>query len=410
MLGRDATRSTVRARRSRLKIVDITEFYSERGGGIRSHLSIRGNVLCRLGHDHTVIAPGPRDEVVLTDASRAPGQTKTSRSRVVRVAGPALPYDRTYHLLGRFDKIVPLVRAERPDVIEAHSPYLATAAIVASGRRATPVRTAFWHSDHLGVYVAPALTRSFGARTARIALSSLRHLVRALLIPFDATFVAGVAQARALREAGVRRVVHVPFGVESRTFHPGAGTKARLRELTGGARGTILVGVGRFAVEKRWDVILDAFKRVRARRTCVLVLFGDGPERARLERRAPPGVFFAGFEKDRAILASALANADLLVHGCPYETSGLAVAEGIACGLPVVVPDEGGAAECADPTCSETYRALDPEACAAAIERLLVRSPVELRAHAFAAASRVPTVEQHVTRVLSVYDELLRAC
>lgn len=410
MLCRNATRRRLRAWRSLLKIVDITEFYSERGGGIRSHLSIRGHVLCHLGHDHTLIAPGPRDEVVVLDASRAPAKSKASRSRIVRVAGPALPYDRTYHLLGRFDKIVPLVHAERPDVIEAHSPYLAAAAVVACGRRAAPVRTAFWHSDHLGAYVAPAVTRSFGARTARAVLSPLRHLVRALLLPFDATFVAGVAQARALRDAGVRRVVHVPFGVESQTFHPGAGSEKRRRELIGDAPGTILVGVGRFAVEKRWDVVLDAFARVRAGRTCELVLFGDGPERARLERQAPPGVHFAGFEKDRAMLASAIASADLLVHGSPYETSGLAVAEAIACGLPVVVPDEGGAAESADPTCSETYRALDPEACAAAIERLLARNPAELRAHALAAASRVPRVEQHVARVLSVYDELLRAC
>ena len=42
-----------------VKIVDITEFYSERGGGIRSHLTSRGHFLCQLGHDHTVIAPGP---------------------------------------------------------------------------------------------------------------------------------------------------------------------------------------------------------------------------------------------------------------------------------------------------------------------------------------------------------------
>ena len=50
----------------RLTIVDVTEFYSERGGGIRSHLTSRGHFLCQSGHDHTVIAPGPRDEEVLT--------------------------------------------------------------------------------------------------------------------------------------------------------------------------------------------------------------------------------------------------------------------------------------------------------------------------------------------------------
>jgi alpha-1,6-mannosyltransferase len=325
------------------------------------------------------------------------------------VAGPSLPYDRTYHLLGRFDKIRSLVRAERPDVLEAHSPYLATAAVLACGRHAAPVRTAFWHADHLGAYVEPALARLLGERAAASLARPLWTGVRALLAPFDATFVAGVAQSKKLRSAGVNDVVVVPFGVDVRTFHPGARNEARRHELTRGKAGVLLVGVGRFALEKRWDVVLDAFARARLGRDATLVLFGDGPERERLERRAPPGVRFASFEKDRARLAGALASADLLVHACPYETFGLAVAEAAACGLPVVVPDRGGAAESADPSCSETYRSLDVDACAAAIERLLARSGRDLEERARAAASRVPTIDEHFARVLATYDALLRA-
>jgi alpha-1,6-mannosyltransferase len=231
--------------------------------------------------------------------------------------------------------------------------------------------------------------------------------VRGLLAPFDATFVATVSQARKLIAAGVRRVMHVPFGVDKQTFHPGARSKRTRRELTRGSEGPLLVGVGRFAVEKRWDIVLDAFARVRGRRPAVLVLFGDGPEMGRLRKRAPPGVFFAGFEGDRARLAGALASADLLVHACPYETSGLAIAEAVACGVPVVVPDSGGAAESANRACAETYCSLDVGGCADAIERILGRSGVELRSHALAAASGVPTVESHFARVLSVYHELL---
>lgn len=403
-----AARAPVRAGRRSVKILDITEFYSERGGGVRSHLTTRGHVLCQLGHDHAVIAPGPRDEIGPPDASNAPAEWRAPRARVLRVAGPALPYDRTYHLLGRFDKIRSMVQAERPDVFEAHSPYLATAAVVGCGWRAARARTAFWHADHLGAYVQPALARLVGEHSADVLERQLWTWIRALLAPFDATFVAGVAQARKLRSAGVKHVVHVPFGVDVLMFRPGARSEARKRELTRGMPGALLVGVGRFAIEKRWDVVLDAFARVREGRAATLLLFGDGPERERLERRAAPGVYFANFEKDRAKLASAMASADMLVHSCPYETFGLAVAEAAACGLPVVVPDKGGAAESADPSCSETYRSLDADACAAAIERLLARSGPELEARAIAAAARVPTVAQHFASVLSVYDALLR--
>jgi alpha-1,6-mannosyltransferase len=329
------------------------------------------------------------------------------------MAGPSLPYDGTYHLLGRFDKIRARVLSERPDVLEAHSPYLATIGVLASGKDAARVRTAFWHADHVGAYVRPAVAKYFGSRAADAVGSLLWRGVRALLAPFDATFVAGVAQAARLRAAGVRNVVHCPFGVDVRTFYPGARSEARRRELLDGFAGPLLLGVGRFAVEKRWDVVLRAFGRVRqgAHRGATLVLFGDGPERERLERMAPPGVRFAGFEKDRTRLAGALASADVLVHGSPYETFGIGVAEAVASALPVVVPDSGGAAENVDAACGETYASLDDEACARAIENVLARvenAPTELRESARRAASRAPTMHDHFKSVLSAYADLLR--
>ncbi len=327
---------------------------------------------------------------------------------MLRVAGPSLPYDPTYHLLGRFGKIRSIVLAERPDVLEAHSPYLATAAVLACGRSAARVRTAFWHADHVGTYVRPALAQHLGETAADVVATPLWGCVRALLAPFDATFVAGVAQETRLRSAGVKNIVHVPFGVDTRTFAPSARSDPRRLDLLAGSTGPLLVGVGRFAVEKRWDVVLDAFARVRARRGGTLVLFGDGPERDRLRSRASEGVRFAGFETDRRQLATALASADVLVHGCPYETFGIGVAEAVACGLPVVVPDAGGAAESVDLACGETYRSLDADACAQAIERLLMRDATSLRERALNAASRVPTLEQHFGQVVSTYDDLLR--
>jgi alpha-1,6-mannosyltransferase len=381
-----------------VKIIDVTEFYSERGGGVRSHLTTRGHFLCQAGHEHVVMAPGPENVESVVYASAAP----VGRSTLLQFAGPALPYDTTYHLLGRFDKIRTRLRAESPDVIEAHSPYLATGAVVAAGRGASRVRTAFWHADHIGTYLEPWLG----------SLSRpLFWAVRALLAPFDATFVGGLAQARKLRAVGVKNVEHVPFGVDGATFHPGARSATERRRLLGDAPpdAALLVGVGRFAFEKRWDVVIDALARVRERRPAVLVLFGDGPERSRLERRAPPGVHFAGFQTDRARLAAAMASADVLVHGCGRETFGLSVAEAVACGLPVVVPDAGGAAESADPSCGQLYASDDAHACATAILRLLARDPAELRTRAIEASGRVATAAGHIRQVLSVYDALLRA-
>jgi alpha-1,6-mannosyltransferase len=309
-----------------------------------------------------------------------------------------------------FRRIRQRVRDEKPDVLEAHSPYLAAAAVIASGRGAARLKTAFWHSDHVGVYVESLLTRHLGAGCARNAVRPLQRAIRALLAPFDATFAAGRQQAERLRAAGVQRVIHAPFGVDKQTFHPGARSESWRRASLGDADGgtALLVGAGRFAREKRWDVVLDAFARVSSRRRARLILYGDGPERGRLERSAPPGVRFPGFEHDRARFATALASADVLVHAAPYETFGLSIAEAVACGLPIVVPDAGGATEHAAPGCSAKYPSLDAAACAASIEALLDRPREDLRERALEAAHRAPSRDDHFRQVLSAYDDLLQ--
>jgi alpha-1,6-mannosyltransferase len=118
-------------------------------------------------------------------------------------------------------------------------------------------------------------------------------------------------------------------------------------------------------------------------------------------------VTFAGFVQDRDALATALASADALVHGCPYETFGLSIAEAMASGLPVVVPDEGGAAEMADDASGETYASLDADDCARAILRVLARGGAALREGALAAAAGVPDVVDQFARTFDAYRALL---
>ena len=118
-------------------------------------------------------------------------------------------------------------------------------------------------------------------------------------------------------------------------------------------------------------------------------------------------VAFRGFVTDREGLARALASADLLLHGCPFETFGLGVAEAVAAGCPVVVPDEGGAAELAGGASAVTYRARDVEACADAAIALLERDPQTVRDAATAAAAKVWSVEDQFARTIELYEELL---
>lgn len=347
---------------------------------------------------------------------------------MIRIGGPASPYDSTYYLLTRFHKIAEIVRRERPDVLEIHSPYLAALGALRADPNDYGVRTFQWHSDFIDTY-AGVLERTL-SESDRPFVRAASHAVFPATIPLwglvrgiarrcDGTLVAARWQAEKLALHGIGNVKDIPFGIERSIFRPEAkseGARSELKKLAG--RGPdddvpVFVGVGRFAIEKRWDVVIDAFARFREDHDAVLVLLGDGPERERMQRQAESrgtAIAMPGFVRDRHALASMLASADALVHGCPFETFGLSIAEAMSAGLPVVVPDQGGAAEMHDPSAGERYTSGDPEACARAMARIFERirkDEASLRAAAAKRAGKLPDVRGQFERQIALYEELL---
>jgi alpha-1,6-mannosyltransferase len=166
---------------------------------------------------------------------------------------------------------------------------------------------------------------------------------------------------------------------------------------------------GRLAMDKRQALLIDALKIVQRSRPIALVVLGDGPERARLQRRAEglAHVTFLRFTHDRAEFAGVLASADLLLHGSLAETYGFVVAEALASGTPVVVPAAGGAGAFAHQDYAETYAARDDaEAVARAVQRLLLRPRDELSQAALNAARALPSSEQHFEHLFALYSQL----
>lgn len=333
-----------------------------RGGGVRGHLTSKDHILCQRGHDHRIVAPGPTDR---------------STHSLQFVGGPALPYDPTYHLLWRVDKVREVCRSMVPDVLEIHSPYVAATSCLPVPRKWFGIRTFFWHSDFIDTH-APRL------------LSPLWAWVRQITRACDRTIVTSAHMQEKLASHGAVRVERIPMGIDRTVFHP---------DVPKGERVT-LIGAGRLAFEKRWDVVVRAAKILGAR----LVIYGDGPERAKLEAM---GATIAPFETDRSKLASALAGAEVFVHGCPFETFGVAIAEAVACGVPIVVPADGAASEHVHGASGRTYAPGDAESCAAAIRDLLAMDSGERRRAALDAAKRVLSVETHFDRTIALYEAAL---
>jgi glycosyltransferase involved in cell wall biosynthesis len=102
--------------------------------------------------------------------------------------------------------------------------------------------------------------------------------------------------------------------------------------------------VGRLTPEKGVGVLLDAWRRL-GRDGLELVVIGDGPMRAELERRPPPAVRFLGRQEPAAVHEWMLRSRALVFPSWLYEGQPMSVLEAFAAGLPVLASRLGGNVE-----------------------------------------------------------------
>lgn len=168
-----------------------------------------------------------------------------------------------------------------------------------------------------------------------------------------------------------------------------------------------IVSVGRLVPVKRFDLLIEAFATFRARHPgAALVLYGDGSERAALQRAAEAlgvadAVTFAGYVDD---IASRLRDADLFVCTSAREGFGNAIVEAMAAGVPVVSVDcPFGPAIL---LCGGEAGRLVPETNAAAVAEAMaaVAGDAELRAR-YVHAGRNVAANFTVDRSIAAYTD-----
>jgi glycosyltransferase involved in cell wall biosynthesis len=102
--------------------------------------------------------------------------------------------------------------------------------------------------------------------------------------------------------------------------------------------------VGRLSPEKGVHVLLDAW-RTAACRGLRLNIIGDGHDRTRLEKDAPPGVVFLGRRPAAEVMGRLLQARALVIPSVWYEGQPVTALEGLAAGTPLVLSGIGGLPE-----------------------------------------------------------------
>ena len=148
-----------------------------------------------------------------------------------------------------------------------------------------------------------------------------------------------------------------------------AGSKTRQLPLERGAgHETYFLVVARLSESKEVGAVIDAFSKL----DLPLRVVGEGLMEDRLKRQAGRTVSFEGRVSDE-MLASLYARARAVI--VPSEEDfGLAAAEALSFGTPVITLAEGGAREVVEEgVTGEYFRAATPEVIAAAVRRFLER-------------------------------------
>lgn len=383
-----------------MKLVDVCEFFSDFGGGVRTYVHQKLEVSTKEGWETTIIAPGPADR-----------REKRLGGEIIWVRSPALAFDRRYHLFGKSAPVHALLDEIKPDVLEGSSTW--RGGWIAAGWQGEAVKALFLHQDPVAVYPHSLWSPPLSERRVDQLCFWFWWYLRKLSIQFDATAVSGEWFASRLSSFGIKRPLVSSLGVDKSCFSHhlrSEVTRAQMLRACGidDPSATLFIAVSRHHMEKRLNAMMRAFAQYSAQNIAGLYIIGDGPARDKIEKKASTikGVHIAGHIGDRKDLAAHLASADYMVHGGAAETFGLVVAEALCSGLPLVTPDIGGAADLAHPTYSEVYRPGDVDGFANALKRITARDRNELTIAARAGANRVCSPDDHFKNLLSHYTDL----
>ena len=269
--------------------------------------------LGRTGHQAMVVAPGLGPDSYLGVP-------------VERVPSVTFPFYRSLAVGLPTASVRAALRSFEPDVVHLAAPVVLGAAGGRAARAMGIPSVAIYQTDLAG----------FAARYGWGATSpAVWAWLRKIHNQADLTLAPSTQASWQLQRHGIFPVARWGRGVDLRRFHPNHRSALLRRRLA--SNGELVVGyVGRLALEKQVHLL----RHLRHLPGTRVVVVGDGPARAQLERQLPDVTFLGFMSGDE--LSQALASLDVFVHTGANETFCQTIQEALASGVPVVAPASGG--------------------------------------------------------------------
>jgi glycosyltransferase involved in cell wall biosynthesis len=301
-----------------LYIAMVTETYPPEVNGVARTVGLMAEGLQRRGHSVQLMRPRQNGH---DHAASGPGFEE--------ILGRGFPIPRYTQLkmgLPAKAELSDNWARRRPDVVHiATEGPLGWSALAAARKLGIPVATDFHTNFH-------AYSRHYGF--AWLAAPVMAYLKR-FHNRAHCTMVPTAELADELTAAGFRGLRVVGRGVNPEVFHPDKRSSDLRAEWGADDDTPVALCVSRFAHEKNFPLVIEAFQAMRCERPDVkLVLVGDGPLTAQLRRRNV-GYVIAG-RLVNGKLSAHYASGDIFLFPSTTETFGNVTLEAMASGLAIV--------------------------------------------------------------------------
>jgi glycosyltransferase involved in cell wall biosynthesis len=308
-----------------LSIALVTETYLPEVNGVAITIGRMVHGLLKRGHRIHMIRPRQHKQDTAA---------KNDTYSETLVAGMPIPgYPELKSGLPAKGVLTRLWKQQRPDIVHiATEGPLGWSALSAARKLNIPVSTDFHTNFH-------SYTQHYGVGLLKKPIAAyLRHFHNKAAC----TLVPTVSLQQQLEFEGYKNVLVVSRGVDSELFHP-AKRSTELRASWNADEDTpVVMLVSRIAPEKNLQVVIQAFEQMRqVNPFAKLVMVGDGPARAELEKQHPH-VIFAGMQTGEP-LAQHYASGDIFLYPSLTETYGNVSIEAMASGLTTVAYDYAAA-------------------------------------------------------------------
>jgi glycosyltransferase involved in cell wall biosynthesis len=223
-------------------------------------------------------------------------------------------------------KLITRWTAKRPDVI-----HIATEGPLGW----SAVRAA----KELGIPTSSDFRTNFHAYSAMYNIGFFKPLIIAYLRwihnSTNKTMVPTEKLKQELQSMGLLNLEVMPRGVDTSHFSTHLRSESLRASWGAHPSDVVLLSVGRLAVEKNLELLLRSYEAAQAKvPNSKLVIVGDGPLRAALEKQCPKAIFVG--TKRGIDLAQHYASADIFVFPSLTETFGNVTIEAMASSLAVV--------------------------------------------------------------------------